>query len=287
MKNDALQLWAVTPNVVCRCPVPPEASGVHELYDELPLGVYSALRTFRHVEFLALEAHLDRTDRCLALLEWPERLDRARLRRALHELVKASPAEESTVRIDVLERPIPCAGTESRVLIGLAPFAPVPERCVREGVYVGLTRTLERPKPLIKTARFVIERRPYPLGRQDAFEHILVDRAGRLREGTSSNFYGVSRGVLRTAGDGVLEGVTRGIVYEIARSLEIEVDRNAMHVDELAGLDEACLTSSTRGVVPIVNAGGTRIGDGAPGPVVRALREAYDAYALREARPAV
>jgi branched-chain amino acid aminotransferase len=287
MKSDALQLWAVTPNALSRCPVSSKATAVHELYDDLPLGVYSALRTFRHVEFLALEAHLDRTDRCMALLGWPDRLDRARLRRAMHEAVRLAAADDSTVRIDVLERGVACAGTESRLLIGLAPFSPVPERCLREGVHVGLTHTLERPRPLIKTAQFVIERRPYPLGRQDAFEHILVDRAGRLREGTSSNFYGVARGVLRTAGDGVLEGVTRGIVYEIARALEIEVDRTAIHVDELAGLDEACLTSSTRGVVPIVNVGGTRIGGGEPGPVVRALREAYDAYAVREARAAV
>ncbi len=287
MNKDALQLWAVMPNDVCRCDIPPQATAVHELYDGLPLGVYSALRTVRHVEFVALEAHFDRTDRCMGLLGWPERLDRARLRRALHELVQAAPAEDSTVRIDVLERPIPCAGTESRTLIGLAPFSAVPERCVREGVHVGLTHTLERPRPLIKTAQFVIERRPYPLGRQDAFEHVIVDRAGCLREGTSSNFYGVSHGVIRTAGDGVLEGVTRAIVYGLARSLEIEVDRRAIHVDELAGLDEACLTSSTRGVVPIVNVGGVRIGDGVPGPVVRALREAYDAYAWREAQPAV
>ncbi len=286
MSSSPIQLWALTTEGARACPVPPQAKAVHELYDGLPLGVYSAFRTFDHVRFLALDAHFDRTDRCLALLGWRERLDRARLRRALHEIASAYPAPDAIVRIDVLERAIECGGAESRTLIGLSAFAPIPEAWIQDGVRVELTRTLERPRPLIKTAKFVLERRPYPLGRKDAFEHVIVDRDGFLREGTSSNFYGVSGGRLRTAGEGVLAGVTRGIVYELARALEIEVDRAAMHESELASLDEACLTSSTRGVVPIVNVGGTTIGDGRPGARVRALRGAYEAYAAREAKPA-
>lgn len=287
MNPHAPRLWAVTAEALVACPVPSSATSVHELYDGLPLGVYSALRTFQHVRFLALEEHLDRTDRCLALLGWAERLDRPRLRRALHELAAAAPSDDSTVRFDVLASAVGFGGAPARTLVGLGPFSPVPERCSTEGVRVELTHTLERTRPLIKTAQFVIDRRPYPLGRQNAFEHVMVDGTGRLREGTSSNFYGVARGRIRTAGDGVLEGVTRKILFNLARSLEIEVDLQGLGQDELVELDEAYLSSSTRGVVPIVNIGGTRIGDGHPGPVVRALRAAYDAFAAREARPAV
>jgi branched-chain amino acid aminotransferase len=287
MSSIPLQLWALSPEGARPCRVPPHAKAVHELYDELPLGVYSAFRTFDHDRFLALDAHFDRTDRCLALLGWPQRLDRARLSRALDDIARAFPARDAIVRIDVLARTINCGGASSHTLIGLAPFTPIHETWIRDGVGVLLTRTLERPRPLIKTAQFVLERRPYPLGKQDAFEHVIVDRDGFLREGTSSNFYGVSRGTLRTPGEGVLEGVTRKIVYELARSLEIAVDVSPMRESELASLDEACLTSSTRGVVPIVKVADVRIGDGVPGPSVRALREAYDEYAAREARRAV
>jgi branched-subunit amino acid aminotransferase/4-amino-4-deoxychorismate lyase len=262
-------------------------ASVHELFDELALGVYSALRTFDHVRFLRLEAHLDRTDRSLALSGAAERLDRPALRMALDRIAREAPWEDSRVRFDVLREPARALGTESSVLIACSPFTPVPERFVREGVRVELSSELRRLDPKIKRAEFVLRRRPYPLERQEAFELVMQDEEGRLLEGTSTNFHAIRGGTMHSAGSGVLEGITEGVVAEIAHAIGLARRTEAVSASELASLDEAFLTSSIRGIVPVVGIAGTRIGNGVPGPWTQRLLAGYAEFAEREARPAV
>lgn len=290
-----LQLFAVEPAGPKPLDVPAGASNFHEVLDGLPLGVYSALRTFHHERFLWLDAHLDRTDRSMELLGWSFRLDRPALRRALHAAVSAYPLADSRVRFDVLAEPAhrpstPGArrlDTASRVLVILSPYKPVPEPFLREGVRVELAPELHRDQPLIKTAEFVVRRRPYPLERQDAYEHLLVDAEGGILECSSANFHAIRGGALWTGSGGALEGITEKVLLRVAADLGIPIRRERVRLADLARLDEAFLTSSTRGLVPIVDVAGTKIGSGAPGPLWQKLAEAYQRFAQREAVPAV
>jgi len=281
-----LQLFSVRGSIAEPLPVPAGATSIHDAATGLALGVYSALRTFHHDRFLWLDAHFDRTDRSMELLGWSYRLDRPALRRALHEVANAYPPPDARVRFDVLAEPMGSADARSRVLLALSPFKPVPERWIREGVRVEIARELNRDRPLIKTADFVLRRRPYPLERQDAYEHLLVDDQRRILECSSSNFHGIRGGELVSAGGGALEGITQKIVLHLAEEIGIPVRREHVRTDDVGRLQEAFLTSSTRGLVPIVSVAGTRIGSGSPGPLTARLREAYDAFADREALPA-
>jgi branched-subunit amino acid aminotransferase/4-amino-4-deoxychorismate lyase len=287
----ALQLFAVHGSLAQALPIPGGATTIHDAIDGFALGVYSALRTFHHDRFLWLEAHLDRTDRSMELLGWSYRLDRPALRRALHQVVTSYPLVDSRVRFDVLAEPTQARGKPSRILITLSPFKPVPEPYIRDGVRVEIARDLRREKPLIKTADFVLRRRPFPLERQEAYEHLLVNAEGRILECSSSNFHGVratsSGGELVSGGGGALEGITQKIVLHLAEKLGTPVRRENVRIDELSTLDEAFLTSSTRGLVPIVSVAGSSIGTGAPGPLTAQLRAAYEAFAEREAVPAI
>lgn len=295
----ALQLFAVHGSQAQALPIPGGATTIHDAIDGFSLGVYSALRTFHHDRFLWLDTHIDRTDRSMELLGWSYRLDRPALRRALHQVVTSYPLVDSRVRFDVLAESMQAHGRPSRVLITLSPFKPVPEPWVREGVRVEIARDLRREKPLIKTADFVLRRRPYPLERQEAYEHLLVDAEGRILECSSSNFHGVraaasatasatpSGGELVSGGGGALEGITQKVVLHLAEKIGIPVRREHVRVDELSTLGEAFLTSSTRGLVPIVSVAGSSIGTGAPGPHTARLRAAYEAFADREAVPAI
>lgn len=280
-----VQLFAVTGQGPTPLPVPSGLVSVHELFDPLHLGVYSALRTFQHDRFLGLEHHFARTDRSLELLGWPERLARTALARALDETVRAYPEPDSFVRFDVLAEPAHALGSEHRTLLALSPLVPVPAPWLETGVTVRLSH-LERVRPLIKSARFVLERRPYPLGRPEAFEHLLLGPDGRIREGTSSNFLAVQGGRLRLAGDEALQGVTQRYVAELARAAGLTYERAPVALAELADLDEAFLTSSARGIVPVVAVEEQRIGTGTPGPKTRALLGAYRDHARILARRA-
>ena len=281
----AVQLFAVAPDGPVALRVPPDARNAHELFDGLPLGVYSALRTFEHERFLGLELHFDRTDRSMELLGWPARLDRERLARAIQQCAHAFPAPDAFVRFDVLAAAAPALGTEERMLLALSPLVPVAERFMRDGVTVRVS-TLHRALPLVKFASFVVERRPYPLGAPDAYEHLIVDEGGRILEGTSSNFVALAGRTLRYSGERALQGITQRILAGLAAELGLEVALAPVALAELARIDEAFLTGSTRGIVPVVAVEEQRIGAGRPGEQTRRLIDAYARHARTAACPA-
>jgi branched-chain amino acid aminotransferase len=285
-KPESCLLFAATETGARPLPAPPHARDANEVFDGLSLGIYEGLRTFDHVRLFGLEEHLDRAQRSMDLLAWREELERDVLRRALHEALTASPWPEARVRFDVLAEPARELETESRMLIALSPLHPLPEDYLRLGTCSRLVDDLHRERPRIKEARFVIDRRVHPGGTREDYEPIMVDRRGRLLEGTSSNIFAVRDGVLRTAGEGVLEGITRGVFIELARAEGLSIREEAVLTSELAALSEAFLTSSVRSLVPIVQLGKVVVGSGRPGPIGMQLARAYAARVEREARPA-
>lgn len=101
---------------------------------------------------------------------------------------------------------------------------------------------------------------------------VLVDGAGNVVEGPGFNVFAVRDGALATAAEGVLEGVTRRTVLELAAELGIPAREGPLPAAELRAADEAFLTSTAGGVMPIGSVDGRRI---APGPLTRRLRDAY------------
>lgn len=105
----------------------------------------------------------------------------------------------------------------------------------------------------------------------------LVD-SGHITEGTSSNAHIIDvRGVLvsHPVTHGVLPGVTRICVMEIARGMGIAVEERPFKTDELFDAREAFSSAASALVLPVVEVDGRQIGDGAPGQITRAIREAY------------
>lgn len=104
---------------------------------------------------------------------------------------------------------------------------------------------------------------------------LLTDGAGHVVEGPGFNVFAVRNGRLVTPGEGVLEGITRRTVIEIAGTLGIPVDVRALAVDELRCADEAFLSSSGGGVLPVTRLDGQPLGSAQPGPVTRRLLQTY------------
>ena len=293
--------------------VPPDAAQFADLYHGLPLGVYDALRTFEHNKFLYLSRHLARTERSMALLGWTYTLDRARLLRALHGIVTGSDWPEMRVRIDVLAGPAEALGTTSRELIAIQPFTSPPPALYEQGVAVAFAAGLARRNPLVKTAAFAA-RRPLSAGLAQLegkttdhgpqttvddgaaaggpssavpYEFLLLDDDRHILEGTGTNFWAVRDGVVYTAGEGVLEGVTREIILQLVPELGIELRLAAIRVEDIPALDEAALSGSSRAFLPVVEIAGQPVGDGRPGPVSRRILAAYNAFVAENIRTAV
>lgn len=107
---------------------------------------------------------------------------------------------------------------------------------------------------------------------------LLTDAAGNVVEGPGFNVFAVRGGRLVTPKEGVLEGITRRTVIEMAQALDIPVELRALPAAELRAADEAFLSSSGGGVLPVTRVDGQAIGNGQVGALTHRLLETYWAW---------
>jgi branched-chain amino acid aminotransferase len=244
-------------------------AAVHEPDD----GIYTVTNTYDTYRVLKLNAHFDRMEDSARGAGIPLRLDRARLRAALRQMIDEAGFGDVRFRVTVpRDRP-------DHYILTLEPFSPLSPTLIAEGARCITVPDAARDNPAVKSTSWMHQRQDIadklPPGVYDA---ILLNAAGELMEGLSSNFYAILDGQLRTAAEGVLPGIAQKIVFEVAPPI-LPVRREAVHVSELPRVQEAFITSSSRGIVPMVEIDGQRLGDGRPGPLTMAIRQAYIARA--------
>jgi branched-chain amino acid aminotransferase len=104
---------------------------------------------------------------------------------------------------------------------------------------------------------------------------VLLNVAGEVTEGPGFNVFAFADGALWTPQAGVLEGITRRTILELAAARGLVTRVVPFGAEVLARAEEMFLTSTAGGVMPVTLLDGKRVGDGRPGPVTLALREAY------------
>lgn len=107
---------------------------------------------------------------------------------------------------------------------------------------------------------------------------LLVDAQGHVVEGPGFNIFCVQDGSVVTPAAGMLEGITRRTVLEMAAALQLPVQVRAVADDELRGADEVFISTSGGGVLPVTRVDGDAIADGLPGPITRRLVDTYWAW---------
>lgn len=106
---------------------------------------------------------------------------------------------------------------------------------------------------------------------------LMPDEDGNVTEGPGFNVFVVKDGEAVTPSRGMLEGVTRKIVLELCEELRIEARVAPVPAAALQGADEAFITSTAGGIMPVAMVDGELIGDGGPGPVTERIRDFYRA----------
>ncbi len=106
---------------------------------------------------------------------------------------------------------------------------------------------------------------------------VLLDESGNLTEGRGSNIFLVKNGEVTTPrGQFVLEGITRGIVLDLAQGLDMPVSERDLDLFDAYTADEAFLTSTSLCICPVSSVNGAAVGDGrVPGPVTQRLMAAF------------
>jgi branched-chain amino acid aminotransferase len=254
-------------------------------------SVYETLRTYNGKPFL-FSRHFARLEHSARAIDLPLPWTQAK---ALDEVRKTLFAGECRIRLMVTRGVGEVAAdietcTDPTPIIIVVPLVVPPERIYREGVETVIS-TVRRSSRFadIKTGSLihqVLARREAKAKR--AYEAILLTADDKLSDGITSNIYIVRDRRLFTPGHdaGIVEGITRGVVLDLAREMGLQVVEGLFNLSEIAGADEMFLTSSTREIVPISSVDGKRIGTGQPGPVtlmlLRAYRTAIERLALED-----
>jgi branched-chain amino acid aminotransferase len=234
-------------------------------------GVYTIARTFESTKALLLDSHLQRLEDSARLEGIPLSLDRAAVRAALRELITHAGHAESRFRITIPRT------TPQRIELAIEALKPVPA-AIREGGAKVATMKVHRDNPLAKNTAWMQARQTAMAAMgSDIYEGLIVDEGGDILEGSSSNFYALMGGELWTAEQGVLHGIARQALLEVIQGW-LPLRRSPPAYADIPHFQEAFLTSSGRGVVPIVAIDGQVIGEGRPGPVTRQAEARYEAW---------
>ncbi len=262
-------------------------------------SVFEVVRTYGGRPF-ELDGHLARlahsAERIALEPKWDARRIEAEILRTLEAARGEDAAEPDAASWNVGERYVRVVMTRGAGEIGLDPALAVNptaivivqplrtlhRRAYEEGVkavVVGVQRISPRAvDPSAKTGahlnHVLAVREARAAG---AHEALLTDGRGHVTEGSSSNVFAVRGGRLVTPPleAGLLAGVTRGFVLEIARDLGIPVDEIPVRPADLDSADEVFITSTLREVVPVTRLGEGEVGAGRPGPVTRRLHEEF------------
>lgn len=116
--------------------------------------------------------------------------------------------------------------------------------------------------------------------KDEGVQEALFSRNDKLTEGSACNLFLVKRGVLYTPkrSSEILGGITRELVLELADKHAIQFQEVDIDYEQLLSADEVWVSSSTRGVVPVVEVDGQVIGDGHPGPIWQKMFEFFAAF---------
>ena len=243
--------------------------------DETRVGVFETLAVVRGRP-VALDAHWRR------LCESQQTVGRARPPASVKALIRRAAKRADGLRVALTTTALAPMTVEILPRTSRRPPA--------TGVTV-VTATGRAPSAAAVPAQVkTIERIPSVLawgetGARPPFEILWCNAQGLLTEGTVSNLFLVRRGRIITPPRwvGALPGVVRQAVCRLARRLKISVEETPVTRHELYIAEEAFVTNSLVGVVPIRVADGRRVGSRCPGPVTRRLQRAYAAAIRRRA----
>ena len=273
-----IQTWQITSTQNININL--DISSLDSFTRQLPDGYYSTFRTFDAcTRVLGLTSHLRRLFDPVTVPD----VTASDLRRGLLSLLAPFHPNEARVRVMMTK--------QGQVYVAVEPLKPLPPEIYENGVHVETTN-IQRNTPRLKSTAFISasESERQHIAQEGIFEALLV-KNGRILEGMTSNFFYMMNAPdssaqcedLLTAQSDVLFGVTRKTVIHLARGRGLDVKYRSLKLDQLSDVNEAFITSSSRGVVPVIQIDDVMVGQGRPGRITRMLMSAYDEYVLENA----
>jgi branched-chain amino acid aminotransferase len=237
--------------------------------------------------FFRLDDHLERFERSCASLHLTLPYARPEVEAVLMSLMRATGLQESYVEV-LCTRGVPPAGSrdprmfENRFYAYAIPYVWIlPDAEAQRGMDAVITRSVQRipatsVDPKVKNFHWGdITRAMYEAYDRGGRYPILLDADGNVTEGAGYNIFAVVGGEIVTPAKGVLEGITRRTVLELAARHGITASVADISGELLRTADEVFATSTAGGIMPVTSIDGVPLGGGRVGALTEMIRSAY------------
>jgi branched-chain amino acid aminotransferase len=245
-------------------------------------GIFTTLRISRGEAF-AYERHWRRLERDAAMTRMPIPHTAAKIRVHLHEVIRANKVSEGAARIYLVNNQVGYwRSDEAQPQVDLIICtADLPE--YHEPVRLALRehgRHAASPLAGVKSISWLPNVWAFAEAQEEGFDEVvLLNERSEVAECTAANIFTVKNGKVFTPplSSGCLEGVTRGILFEIAPETGFSLVEQTFRPEDLYSADEVFITSTNRSLIGVGEIAGHKIA-AAPGPLTHRLEEVFAAY---------
>ncbi|MEA3305699.1 MAG: aminotransferase class IV [Candidatus Omnitrophota bacterium] len=249
-------------------------------------GLFETMRSYDGKVF-RLNRHLDRLYSSMKSFKIRQRFSGKEMERVVYKLLDANSFKNAYIRITVT-RGISCGGgldisknEIANVVITAKEYAPRPAKYYEEGIKAGMARLRKNSQSFSSNFK-VLNYLDNIIARNEAIpggfvETVFLNEFGYICEGSVSNIFMVCGDKVMTPSIdcGVLPGITREAVLELAPYAGMATQEGRFKEEELKSSDEVFITNSLIEVMPVVKIAGREIGNGDVGPVTRKIQELY------------
>lgn len=260
-------------------------------------GLFETMRAYNGKIFL-LERHIKRLSGSAEVIGLGEKLADIDLAKACHDTLEANNLKDARVRLTVTNGesdalPWTDAGGKPTVVVTARPYTPFSAEKYGEGFRVGIA-SVRRCRQSVVASMKSVNYLASVMARMEVAEKgldeaLILNDDGYIAEGGGCNVFFVrdSRLVTPALNSGILPGVTREVVMELAASLGIETSQGTVGIGVIRKCDEAFVTNAVIEIMPVTevrdeSGNSVSIGGGKPGKVTRQLMEAYRERVERE-----
>jgi len=256
-------------------------------------GVFEGIRSYAGRVF-RLREHVDRLYDSARSIHLEIPMTRADMSQAVVDTLAANKLKDAYIRLIVTRGAgslglDPRKTTDPQVIIITDTISLYPAELYEHGLKIITAGTMRNHpsalNPRVKSLNYLNSILAKIEGTNaGCLEALMLNHKGEVAECTGDNIFAVRRGALHTPSidAGILEGITRDAVIELARKAGIAVFERAMDRHDIYTADECFLTGTAAEVIPVVECDGRPIGLGKPGPITLDLRERFHALVRSE-----